>query len=110
MGRENLKVSSGRLHVAGVPAFDEPEVVKLVKKLYYSARGASTPDAIWRALEPRVANVTAKKVRRIVGSFETYQVTKRVPTGATSTGSPRARCRRTRRSRTRGTTRSTPSW
>ena len=78
VGRANLKISSGRLHVAGVPVFDEPEVVKLVKKLYYSARGASTPDAIWRAIEPRVANVSAKNVRRIVNSFETYQVTKRV--------------------------------
>jgi hypothetical protein len=64
--------------VAGIPVFNTREVAGLVKKMYYSARGASTPYAIHIKLAPRVANCSAKSVRQVVGSLETYQVTKRV--------------------------------
>ena len=78
VGPENLTISSGRLHVAGIPVFNTKEVAGLVKKMYYSARGAGTPYAIHSKLAPRVANCSAKTVRQVVGSLETYQVTKRV--------------------------------
>ena len=78
VGRKHLRISSNRLHVSGLPVFDKKEVIGLVKKLYYSASGGSTPYAIHHKLQPRVANVSEASVRRIMETFETYQVTKRV--------------------------------
>ena len=78
VGAKHLEIRSGRLHVAGLPVFDKKEVVGLIKKLYYSAGGASTPYAIHSKLAPRVANVSEASVRRTMETFETYQVTKRV--------------------------------
>ena len=78
VGADNLSIRSGRLHVTGIPVFNTREVAGLVKKMYYSARGASTPYAIHSKLAPRVANCSAASVRRVVGTLETYQVTKRV--------------------------------
>ena len=78
VGRKHLKVRSNRLHVSGLPVFDKKEVIGLIKKLYYSASGGSTPYAIHHKLQPRVANVSEASVRRIMETFETYQVTKRV--------------------------------
>ena len=78
VGRKHLRIVAGRLHVGGIPVFDKKEVVGLVKKLYYSASGGSTPYAIHHALKSRVANCSEKSVRSIMETFETYQVTKRV--------------------------------
>ena len=78
VGKEHLRIKSGRLHVAGIPVFDKQEVVTLIKKMYYSASGGSTPYAIHHKLKDRVANVSEASVRRVMETFETYQVTKRV--------------------------------
>ena len=78
VGADALSIRSGRLHVTGIPVFNQREVAGLVKKMYYSARGASTPYAIHSKLAPRIANCSAASVRRVVGTLETYQVTKRV--------------------------------
>ena len=78
VGKKHLRISGGRLHVSGIPVFDKQEVVTLIKKLYYSASGGSTPYAIHHTLKTRVANVSEAMVRRIMETFETYQVTKRV--------------------------------
>lgn len=78
VGRKHLSVKQGRLHVAGIPVFGKQEVVTLIKKMYYSASGGSTPYAIHHKMKGRVANVSEAAVRRIMETFETYQVTKRV--------------------------------
>ena len=78
VGKQHLRIKSGRLHVSGIPVFDKQEVVTLIKKMYYSASGGSTPYAIHHKLKDRVANVSEASVRRVMETFETYQVTKRV--------------------------------
>ena len=78
VGRENVKLVDDRLYVAQLPVLSRKEVVQKIKLEYYSAKGASVPKAIYKKLRPDVANVSERSVRKIVESFETYQLVKRV--------------------------------
>ena len=78
VGRENVKLVDGRLHVEQLPVLTRAEVRSKIKHEYYSARGASVPKAIYKKLRTDVANVSERSVRKIVESLETYQLTKRV--------------------------------
>ena len=78
VGRDNVMVDAGRLHVMMLPVLTRKELVARIKKNYYSAGLPSVPKAIYAKLGTEVANVSERSVRRIVESFETYQLTKRV--------------------------------
>ena len=78
VGRDNVMLADGRLHVMMLPILTRKEVVARIKKNYYSAGLPSVPKAIYAKLSTEVANVSERSVRRIVESFETYQLTKRV--------------------------------
>ena len=79
VGRENVELVDGRLHVKQLPVLTRAEVRAKIKTEYFSARGASVPKAIYKKLRTEVANVSERSVRRIVESLETYQLTKRQP-------------------------------
>jgi len=78
VGRENVKLVDGRIHVKQLPVLTRAELKSKIKNEYFSARGASVPKAIYKKLRTTVANVSERSVRRIVESLETYQLTKRV--------------------------------
>ena len=78
VGRQNITISGGRLHVAMLPVLTRKELRSRVRTEYYSAKGASVPKAIYKKLRGDVANVSERAVRAIVETFETYQLTKRV--------------------------------
>ena len=78
VGRENVKLVDGRIHVKQLPVLTRAELKSKIKNEYFSARGASVPKAIYKKLRVAVANVSERSVRRIVESLETYQLTKRV--------------------------------
>ena len=59
VGRPNVMISGGRLHVMMLPVHTRKEVVAKVKQEYYSAAGASVPKAIYAKLSTQVANVSS---------------------------------------------------
>ena len=78
VGRANVTVENGRLHVMMLPVLTRRELVARVKRQYYAAGGASVPKAIYSKLAPEVANVSERRVRAVVSTFQTYQLTRRV--------------------------------
>ena len=86
VGRENVELVDGRLHVKQLPVLTRAEVRAKIKTEYFSARGASVPKAIYKKLRGSVANVSERSVRRVVESLETYQLTRRVRQPPTNRG------------------------
>ena len=64
VGRQNITISGGRLHVAMLPVLTRKELRSRVRTEYYSAKGASVPKAIYKKLRGDVANVSAPSSRR----------------------------------------------